>query len=104
VDLLFPVIQRDANSRGLELILNLLGVFGLAVRDGQHNRLNRRQPNRERARVMLDKNSEEALHRSIKSTVHHNRLVSLSVFPDVLQIEAPRQSEIELDGGKLPQP
>ena len=34
--------------------------------------------------------------------MHHHGLVGLPVRADVLQIEPPRQVEVELDGGKLP--
>ena len=33
---------------------------------------------------------------------HHQRLVSLAVLGDVLELEPARQREVELDGGKLP--
>src|ERR1039458_2914832 len=40
----------------------------------------------------------------VTSAVHHQGLMRLAILGDVLQAEAPRQSEIELHGGELPQP
>jgi hypothetical protein len=34
--------------------------------------------------------------------MHHHRLFARAVFSDILQAEALRQIEVELDGGKLP--
>ena len=65
--------------------------------------LHGREPDREGARVVLDQDAEEALHRAVQRAVHHHRLVRLAVLADVLEPEAARQGEIELHGGKLPQ-
>ena len=40
--------------------------------------------------------------RAVQRAMHHQRLMRLAVFGDVLQAEAARQREIELHGGKLP--
>ena len=52
--------------------------------------------------VVLDQDAEEALDGAIQRAVHHQRLVRLAVFADILQPEAARQREIELHGGELP--
>ena len=77
-------------------------VLSLPVGDGQHDRLHRREPHRERAGVVLDQDAEEALDGAVERAVHHQRLVRLAVLADVLQAEAARQGEIELHGGELP--
>src|SRR5207244_7679456 len=71
--------------------------------DRNHHSLYRRQPYRERARVMLDQYPEEALDRSKQRAVNHQWLLARTIFGHVLQFEALRQVEIELHGGKLPQ-
>ena len=97
VDLLFPVIHGHANSSGFQLIVNLFGVLRLAVRDRQDNGLNRSQPHRERARIVLNQDAKEALHRPVQRPMAHQRLMRFPVFPDVLQTETPRQCKVELN-------
>src|SRR5438445_6575538 len=53
---------------------------------------------------MLDQNAEEALDRSVQSTMHHHRLLARAVFSHVLQPKALRQVEVKLHGRKLPKP
>ena len=53
---------------------------------------------------MLDQNAEEPLDGAVQRAMHHQRLMLLAVLGDVFELEAPRQREIELHGGKLPQP
>src|SRR5438309_12050415 len=53
---------------------------------------------------MLDQNAEEALDRSVQSTMHHHRLLARAVFSHVLQPKALRQIEVKLHGRKLPKP
>src|ERR1022692_1663251 len=102
VHLLIAIVHGGADSGVVELLLDAARVCRLAVRDGQHDRLNGREPQRERAGVMLDQDAEEALDGAVQGAVHHQRLVGLAVFGDVLQAEATGQGEIELHGGKLP--
>ena len=52
---------------------------------------------------MLDERAEEALDGAVESAVHHERLVALAVFADVLELEALGQGEVELHGGELPE-
>src|ERR1035437_5950382 len=102
VHLLIAIVHGGADSGGVELPLDVARVCRLAVRDGQHNRLNGRQPHRERAGVVLDQDAEEALDGAVQGAVHHQRLVGLAILGDVLQAEPAGQGEIELHGGKLP--
>ena len=45
---------------------------------------------------MLDEHAEEALDRAVESAVHHERLVALAVFADVVKLEAFRQAQLLL--------
>ena len=51
---------------------------------------------------MLDEDAEKAFDGAIQRAVHHQRLMRLAVFADVFELEAARESEIELHGGELP--
>ena len=72
------------------------------VADRDDRRLHRRQPQRERARVVLDQHAEEALHRAEQRAVDHARPVLAAVLADVLEVEALGQVEVELDRRALP--
>src|SRR5205085_4644658 len=63
-DFLVRDIGRDTKARGLETLADLPGIAGLALGDGKHHRLYGREPQRESARVMLDQDADEALHRA----------------------------------------
>jgi len=52
---------------------------------------------------VLDEHAEEALDRAVEGAVHHERLMALTVFADVLELEALGQGEVELHGGELPE-
>src|ERR1017187_5162155 len=102
VHLLIAIIHGGADSGIVELLPDVAGVLGLAIGDGQHDGLNGREPHRERAGVVLDQDAEEALDGAVQSAMHHQRLVGLTIFGDVLEAEAAGQGEIEMHGGKLP--
>src|ERR1019366_1209340 len=102
VHLLVAIVHRGTDSGGVQLFLDVARVRRLAIRDGQHDGLYGREPHRERAGVVLDQNAEKALDGTVQGAVHHQRLVRLAVFGDVLQTEPAGQREIELHGGKLP--
>ena len=78
------------------------GVLVVLLGHRDHDRLHRRQPQRERARVVLDQHAEEALDAAEQRAVHHDRLVRLAVLADVLELEAVRVVEVHLDGRALP--
>src|SRR5262252_1687071 len=61
VDLLLPLVELDAEPRRLHLVAHERRVLQMAIGDRQHDRLDRRQPQRERARVVLDQDRDEAL-------------------------------------------
>src|SRR5262249_39697610 len=96
------IVYGSPNTGGVELLLNASGVLELTVGNRQNGRLHGGQPHGERASVMLDEDSEEALDGTVQRPMHHQRLMRLTVFSDVLQPEARRQIEIELDRGELP--
>src|SRR5215472_8508094 len=72
--------------------------------DGNHRQLNRREPKRKSAGIVLDQHTEKALHRSEQGAVDHERLLARAVFRYVFQLEAFGQVEVELDGAELPGP
>ena len=80
----------------------LVRVVVVAVGDRQHRHLHRREPRRERARVVLDEHREEPLDRSEQRAVDHDRPVALVVGADVVHVEALRHLEVELDRRHLP--
>ena len=74
----------------------------VTVADGQHGGLHRREPRRERTRVVLDQHAEEPLDRTEQRAVDHDRRVPLVVGTDVVDAEALRRLEVELDRRHLP--
>ena len=78
------------------------GVLGVAVGDRQHDRLHRRQPDREAAGVVLDQDPGEALHRAEQGAVDHHRAVRRVVGAGVGEVEALGHLEVELAGAALP--
>src|SRR5579859_174284 len=74
----------------------------MALTDGDDGHLDGREPDGKRAGVMLNQHAERALHGTIKRAMHHDRLLARAVFRYVFQLEAVRQVEVELNGGKLP--
>ena len=61
-----------------------------------------REPERQRAGVVLDQDADEALHRADDRAVQHDRRVARVVLADVLGAEAPRHAEVDLHGAALP--
>src|SRR5579883_340963 len=104
IDLFAAVVHGGSDAGLFQLAADSLRVFDLAVRDRQNRRLHRSQPDRKHAGVMLHQNTEEALNRTVKRAVHHQRLMRLAVFADVFEPEPAWQREIELHGGQLPRP
>ena len=65
-----------------------LGGLAVVVADGQDPDLDRREPERKRARVVLDEDPDEALERPEQRAVDHDRVVLLVVGADVREPEA----------------
>ncbi len=70
---------------------------------GHQAHLHRRQPQRERAGVVLDQHAEEPLDGTEQRAMHHHRLMPSAVLAHVFKLETRRQIEVELHGRKLPQ-
>src|SRR4030088_3159899 len=64
--------------------------------------LHRGEPERECARVMFDKDTEETLDRAEQRAMHHERLVGGASFGNEFETEAVGKIESELYGGELP--
>src|SRR6266853_3100204 len=78
------------------------GVVGLPLRNIEHHHLHGREPQRHRARVVLDENPHESLHRSDDGPVQHHRHPARIVLGDVLRTEQSGHGEIDLHGAALP--
>src|SRR5215469_12900148 len=87
-----------------QLHFNGLRILRELFAEWQNARLHWSEPGWECARVMLDQDSEESLHGSKQSAVHHQRLMTSAVFAHVFQSEPRGQIEIELNGCELPRP
>ena len=80
------------------------GVLLVRVLDGQDPDLLGHQPGRQGARVVLDQDRHEALHGPEERPVDHDGPVPGVVGAHVLEPEADRQLEVELDRRHLPRP
>ena len=76
----------------------------MPVRNRQHHGLDRRQPERKRASVVLDQDGDEPLEAAENRPVDDHRPVLGVVGADVLQVEPLRHLVVELDRGALPLP
>ena len=72
------------------------------LRDGKHDDLLGREPQRELAAGVLEQHGHEALHRAERRAVDHDRAVELVVGALVRQVEALREVVVHLDGAQLP--
>ena len=97
VDLFVAVVQRGANARRVQLLLDRPRILHLPVRNRQHRRLHRRQPQRKRPGVELDQVRNHPLHGADDGAMDHHRPVLLAVRAHVLQPELVGQVEIHLD-------
>ena len=100
----FPVGQHGSYARGFELTHEVRSRVLEVLRDGKHAHLLRSEPERERPRVVLDEPTDEPLHRSHQHAVKHHGAMALVVLAHVLQLEATRQVEVELNRRSLPLP
>src|SRR6266850_2678961 len=78
------------------------GVIGLPLRNIEHYRLQRREPQRHGASVVLDENADEAFHRADDRPMQHDRYFARIIFRDVLRTEQTRHGKIDLHGAALP--
>src|SRR5712692_9062319 len=101
-ELLVAVVELGPHVRGAQLRVHRARVLGVLLTDRQHARLDRREPGRERARVVLDEDAHEALEGAEDRAVDHDRALRLSVGINVLEREPVRLGEVDLDGRQLP--
>src|SRR5689334_11682313 len=101
-ELLVLVVRLDPQPLGAERGGDGARRVGEAVRDGQHDGLNGRDPEREVAPRVLDQDADEALERAQDRAMHDDRPVLAPVLADVLQVEALGVLEVALDRPELP--
>src|SRR5581483_5231624 len=102
IHLFIARIHLDPHPNRAQLRRDPVGIFLVAFADGNQRRLHRRQPHRERTRVVLDEYSEKSLDRTPERPVHNHWTMPLAVFANVFQLETLGKIEVELYGGKLP--
>ena len=80
----------------------LHGVIVAVLRDRADDGLQRREPQRQMAGVMLQQNAGEALQRAKHGAVDHHRNHLVAVRPDVERAKAGGQVEVDLRRAALP--
>ena len=81
----------------------LVGGLDVAVGDRDHDGLDRRAPERERAREVLDEHADEPLERAVDRAVDRDRPLLLALLVDVLEVEPLGQHQpVDLDRRRLP--
>src|SRR6185436_2650103 len=78
-------------------------MLEVTVGDRHQAHLLGREPEGERAGVVLDQHGAESLDRPEDRAMDHHRTVPLVVLADVLHLEPFGQAEVALHGGELPQ-
>ena len=86
-ELIVGIDDVDAEALGRQTLDDLGGVRLVRLGDRQHPCLHRRHPRRERAGVVLEQHTEEALDRAEQRSVQHDRTVPSVVGADVLELE-----------------
>ena len=104
VDLLVAKVGFDANSGRGELRRDFLRIDVGIGHDGRDHRLDRRQPQRELAGMMLDQDADEALERAEDGAVEHQGMMLLAVLADIDRAQALGHLRIELWVPALPSP
>src|SRR5438552_11399013 len=101
-ELLVAVVELRPQARRAELLPDGPSVRGVFLAHRQDTRLHRREPRRERTRVMLGEHPDESLEGAEDRAVDHDRAPRVPVAVDVFELEPVRLREVDLDGGKLP--
>jgi hypothetical protein len=79
------------------------GCIGhVTIRDRDDRHLLGSTPGRKSTCEVLDQHTDESLDRAIQRAMKHHRLLAGAVRVDVLQTEAFREVEVNLDGAQLP--
>src|SRR6266542_1478020 len=103
-ELLALLVRLDAQPPGGQPLFDLAGLFAEPVGYGQDDGLQRREPEREIARRVLDQDAEETLDGPQDRAVKDDGTMGFSVLADVGQVEALGMLEIALDRAELPRP
>ena len=101
-NLLLALIDLRPESGLGEPLADGVGVRYMPVGNRQHDGLHRREPQRKRARIVLDEDRDEPLEAAEDRPMDHDRAVLRVVGADVLQVEALRASVVELNRRALP--
>jgi hypothetical protein len=86
-NLFLAVVEIGPETGCPQPVANRCSIVEMAVGNGQKNGLNRRQPERERARVMLDQDGNEPFKAAEYCTMNDDRPMLGVVRPDVFQVE-----------------
>src|SRR3954467_1792855 len=103
-NLFLAVVELGPQPRRRQPRPHRLGIGRVTVGNRHDLHLHRREPQRERARVVLDQDGDEPLEAAEDRPMNDDRAVLGIVGADVFQIEALRHLVIELDRGALPLP
>jgi hypothetical protein len=101
-NLLVPQISVNTQAGGFQRGLHFFHVGSLRIRNIQDRNLHRRQPQRQRAGIVLDQDADEALHRADDRAVQHHRHLAGVVFRNIFGAQAARHREVDLHGADLP--
>ena len=96
------LVALTTHSRRLESCNDTITILVVAVGNGKHLDLQRRQPCGELAAKVLDDNTDETLHGAEHHAVDHHRAMLLTVGAGVLQTEAAGKLIVKLNGSALP--
>jgi hypothetical protein len=97
--LFVAVVEVHADAVALQSFVNVLGILRHFFADWANFYLNRGEPQRECAGVVLDEDAEETLDGAKQGAMNHERLVASAVFADKFEFETRGKIEVELDGG-----
>src|SRR5215471_21629778 len=94
-------VDLHAQSRCAESIFDLRTIQGMAIRDRNQHRLDRREPDRECSCVVFNQNCDKALEASKDCSVDHDDAMLSIVGSDILEIKTLRHHIVELNGRAL---
>src|SRR5918994_7171835 len=101
---LVALVDVDAEPRGVQPAAELVDGLAVALTDRDHTKLDGREPEGERARVVLGQDADEALERAEEGAVDDEDRVLVVVRSHVGEAEPRRHLSVELDRPQLPRP